>query len=127
MKTWQERVGKFVDERKWGEIYHSYDVLLNIMEELSEIYNVIKHLERDEERLQVIIEKSRDELEDDIGDLTYLSLKLAHIFGIDAERALERALTEFEERFPVEKLKGHHGNLRAGGVDYKYQAKEVKS
>lgn len=121
MKRLQKKVGKFVDERKWAETYHVYGVLLNIVEEIGELWNVVKHLEKDEEKLKKVVAENKEELEDSVGDITYLVLKLAHILRIDAEEATEKVLKEFEKRFPAEKLRGHHGNLRAGGVDFKYQ------
>lgn len=119
MKKLQKEVEKFLKVRQWHKD-HPYDVLLNVHEEADEIWNVIKHLP-DEKAIRKIIRKHKGELDDGIGDLLFLVLKLAVMFEIDAEKAVKNTLREFSKRFPAQKLRGHHGNLRAGGIDYKYQ------
>ncbi len=123
----QNRIKDFIEERKWGQIYHIYGVLLNIVEEVGETWNVVKHLEKDEVKLKEVIQQSREELEDDVGDLAFLVFKLACILNIDTQQALENRLKEFEERFPADFMKKHSfaGNRRAGGIDYKYQKKPL--
>lgn len=108
----------FVKARKWNED-HLYDVLLNIHEEVDEFWNIIKHLgkDKDKQMLKKVIRQSREDIDDGIGNLLYLVLKLANTVNIDAEKAVQNRLKEFEERFPVKKLRGFHGNLRAGGID----------
>ncbi len=54
-----------------------------------------------------------------IGDMSYIILKIANICNIDAEKESLKVLEEYEKRFPVEKAKGNHGNVRAGGIDLK--------
>ena len=118
----QEKVAKFVDERKWAETYQVYGIMLNIIEEIGEGWNIVKHLEKDEKLLKKVIKENHEDLEDFIGDLTFLTFKLAHVLDVDAEKAVNERLEEFEERFPAEFMKKHTfaGNRRAGGVDKKY-------
>lgn len=123
MRNLQKKVSEFVDERKWAETYHVYGIMLNMIEEIGEGWNVVKHLEKDEKLLRKIMNENKEELEDFIGDLQFLVFKLSHVLGVDAETALEKRLVEFEERFPADFMKKHTfgGNRRAGGVDKKYQ------
>lgn len=124
MNRLQKTVEKFIKARRWDED-HLYDVLLNLHEEIDEVWNIIKHLgkDRDKEMLKKVIRQSKEELDDGIGDPLYLILKLAVMLNIDAEKAVQNRLREFEKRFPAKKLRGFHGNLRASGIDYKYQRK----
>ncbi|OHA00501.1 MAG: hypothetical protein A3C07_01465 [Candidatus Sungbacteria bacterium RIFCSPHIGHO2_02_FULL_47_11] len=119
MKKLQKEVGKFIKARQWHKD-HPYDVLLNVHEEADEIWNVIKHLPN-ERTIRKIILGHKKEFDDGIGDLLFLVLKLAVMFDINAEKSVKRTLKEFSRRFPAKKLKGFHGNVRAGGIDYKYQ------
>lgn len=123
MQNLQKKVSEFVDERNWAETYHVYGIMLNMIEEIGEAWNVVKHLEKDEKLLRKVMDENKEELEDFIGDLQFLVFKLSHVFGVDAKTALEKRLLEFEERFPAEFMKKHTfaGNRRAGGVDKKYQ------
>lgn len=119
----QKKVAKFVDERKWAETYQVYGIMLNMIEEIGEAWNVVKHLEKDDQLLKKVIKENNEELEDFIGDLTFLTFKLAHLLGVDAEKALQDRFKEFGSRFPAEFMKKHPfaGNRRAGGIDLKYQ------
>ena len=56
-------------------------------------------MEKDEKLLAKVIKENNDELEDSVGDLMYLVYKLACVLDVDAEKALEDRLKEFEKRF----------------------------
>ena len=118
----QKEVATFTDGRKWAETYQIYGILLNMIEEVGEAWNIVKHLEKDEALLKKVILESRSEMEDFIGDISFLLFKLAHVIGVDVETALDARFEEFKERFPADFMKAHTfaGNRRAGGVDKKY-------
>jgi NTP pyrophosphatase (non-canonical NTP hydrolase) len=122
IKQMQKIVGQFADERKWAETYQIYGILLNIIEEVGEAWNVVKHLEKDEKLLAKVISDNKAEMEDSIGDISFLVFKLAHVLGVDVEKALNDRMKELERRFPADFMKKHSfaGNRRAGGIDKKY-------
>lgn len=121
----QHTISTFADERKWAETYQVYGIFLNMIEEISEAWNVVKHLEKDETLLRKVITDSKDEMEDFIGDITFLLFKLSHVLNVDVEKAITDRLVEFEKRFPAEFMKANSfaGNRRVGGVDNKYENK----
>jgi NTP pyrophosphatase (non-canonical NTP hydrolase) len=125
IKEIQVQIAKFADERKWAETYQIYGILLNIIEETGEAWNIVKHLEKDEDLLKKVIVDSKEELEDFIGDISFLIFKLAHVVNIDVETAIIERLKEFEQRFPADFMKAHTyaGNRRVGGRDEKYESK----
>lgn len=129
MKDLQKEIGEFVDERKWAETYHVYGIMLNMIEEIGEGWNVVKHLEKDDKLLRKVIKENHVELEDFIGDLMFLNFKLAHVLNVDAEKAVRERLDEFEERFPAEFMRNNTfaGNRKAGGIDLKYQKDSKKT
>lgn len=113
----QERVVTFNNEREWMHC-DVKDLLLNIIEETGEAWNLIKWVDRTTQK--ELIAKHTDEFEDFIGDQLYLLFKIAGIAGVDSKKAFERTMAEYEERFPIEKVKGRHANIHAGGHDGKY-------
>lgn len=117
MEDLQKAVKKFVEGRDWAKPEYTKDVLLNITEEVSEFWNLIKYA--DTETQLKIIRENKKEVENFIGDLLFIVLKLASQFNIDASAAVKKVLEEHEKRFPVEKVKGKHNNKRAGGFDGK--------
>jgi NTP pyrophosphatase (non-canonical NTP hydrolase) len=122
IKEIQTEIAVFADERKWAETYQIYGILLNIIEETGEAWNIVKHLEKDEELLKKVIRENKGEMEDFIGDISFLVFKLAHVLDIDVETAINERLKEFEQRFPADFMKAHSfaGNRRVGGEDKKY-------
>ena len=62
----------------------------------------------------------KDEVSDFIGDTLFLILKIANQSEVDAEKALQDTLDEYEKRMPPEVMqKVKHANKLAGGVDNK--------
>ncbi len=125
MKELQEKVAKFADARNWANTYQVYGIMLNMIEEVGEGWDVVKNLEKDEELLKKVIKDNNAELEDFIGDIMFLTLKLSHVLNVDAEKALNDRFVEFEKRFPADFMKKNtfSGNKRAGGIDNKYPEK----
>lgn len=118
MKAWQEKVKKFNDERDWSARWVIKDMLLNIVEETGEAWNIVKWLQGKE--FEDAVAKNKDEFQDFIGDLLYATLKLANLTNVDAEEAIKLKMEESEERFPLNEIKGKHANIKSGGIDKKY-------
>ena len=117
MREAQEIIKKFNDLRGWSTPEHIKDLLLNISEEIGEFWNLIKWV--DAETQLRLIKENKAEAENFIGDMVYLVLKLAYLCDVDSKKAILDVMEEYEKRFPVEKAKGSHGNLKAGGIDLK--------
>jgi len=119
LPEWQAKVKSFNDDRDWSLPWCTKDLLLNVVEETGEAWNVLKWVT--EAKTAELVAKGKDEWEDYVGQMLYLSIKMAYLHGVDAEKALARTMEEFEQRFPVAKSKGSHSNRRAGGHDGKYE------
>ena len=118
MSEAQDMVKKFNKEREWGKFSEIKDLLLNMNEEIGEFWNRIKWV--DAEKQKELIEKNKGEVENFIGDMEYLTMKIATICGIDAEKETIKVVNEYEKRFPIDKIKkAKHANKLAGGVDEK--------
>lgn len=115
MKDIQERIKRFNDEREWSTHSSIKDLLLNMNEEIGEFWNIIKWV--DTETQQRLIRENKPEVDNFIGDMIYLILKISYLCGVDPEKAIMDVMEEYEKRFPAEKAKGNHGNKLAGGID----------
>ena len=113
----QEKIKLFNDARNWSTKGSIKDLMLNMTEEIGEMWNVIKWV--DVETQQKLIEKHHDEVENFVGDMIYLILKISYLCDVDSQKAIDDVMAEYEKRFPIDKAKGNHGNTRAGGVDLK--------
>jgi dCTP diphosphatase len=117
MKETQEKIKQFNDEREWSTLSSMKDLLLNMTEEIGEMWNIIKWVDTDVQKKLII--ENKEEVKNFVGDILYLILKISYLCEIDSKNAIDEVMGEYEKRFPVEKAKGNHGNVRAGGVDLK--------
>ena len=118
MREIQKKIEKFNEEREWQGIYQLKDLMLNMNEEIGEMWHIIKWI--DEKKQAEMIEKNKEEVGNFIGDMQYLVLKIASICNVDAEAETLKVMEEYEKRFPIEAVKKYkHGNTKAGGIDYK--------
>lgn len=118
LKEIQEKIKDFNEERDWGKVWEIKDLLLNMNEEIGEMWHIIKWI--NEEKQAEMINQNREEVENFVGDMLYLLLKIAVISNVDSEKAICSVVEEYEKRFPINEVKQKkHGNVRAGGVDKK--------
>ncbi len=119
MRKAQDIVAKFNDVRGWDkDASYIKDFLLNMTEEVGEVWNIIKWV--DAKKQKELIEKHKDEWVDFVGDQLFLVLKIAYLLDIDAQEAFDKTMEEYEQRFPVDIVrKQKHGNPLAGGIDNK--------
>ncbi len=108
----------FDEARGWGNSWDLKDLMLNITEEVGETWNLVKWI--DEEKQKKIIEEKKEQVSDFIGDTLFLLLKIANQTKVDADKALNNTLNEYEKRMPPEIMKKvGHANKLAGGIDNK--------
>lgn len=118
MKKAQKDVKEFDEVRGWKGDWFIKDLSLNLVEEVGELWDMVKWI--DEEKQRKIIKENKQEAADFIGDSLFLILKMANKMDVDVEEAFEMTMKDYEKRFPPEKMKkAKHGNKRAGGIDEK--------
>jgi len=118
IKEAQNKIKQFDEARGWKDSWNLKDLALNVTEEVGEFWSLIKWV--DDEKQREIVDMKRDEVSDFIGDTFFLILKIANQTGVDAEKALQNTLDEYEKRMPSEKMKEvKHANKLAGGIDNK--------
>lgn len=113
----QQIIKQFNDERDWSTPSSVKDLCLNMNEEIGELWNVIKWVDTDTQLR--LVKENKEEVDNFIGDMIYLILKVAYLYGVDSEKAIMDVMAEYEKRFPKERTKGNHGNKLAGGIDLK--------
>lgn len=118
MKEQQEKIRKFDEARGWNDSWDLKDLMLNITEEVGELWDLVKWI--GDEKQKKVVEENREKVSDFIGDTMFLLLKIANQTKVDAEKSLENTLKEYEKRMPPEVMKKvGHANKLAGGIDNK--------
>lgn len=118
LKEAQNKIREFDRTRGWEGDWNIKDLALNMTEEVGELWNLIKWI--DDEKQKIVVNENKEEVSDFVGDALFLVLKIANQTGVDSEKALEETLKDFEKRAPPEDMKKiKHMNKLAGGIDNK--------
>jgi len=118
IKDLQNKIKEFDKARGWENHWNIKDLMLNMNEEIGELWNLIKWV--DDEKQRELVEKNKDEVKDFVGDILFLIVKIANQTKIDMEKSIQDVLNEYERRMPTEVMqKLKHANKKAGGFDDK--------
>lgn len=99
-----EQVIRFRDEREWKQFHNPKDVALSLVLEAGE---VMEHFQwKNAEEVSQHIDGHKDEIGDELSDVLYWVLLMAHDLDIDLVTALERKLAKNANKYPIEKSKG---------------------
>jgi len=114
----QDKIEDFDRTRGWENSWHLKDLSLNLVEEVGELWNLIKWI--DEEEQKEVVEENKPEVSDFVGDALFLILKIANKTDVDCGEALTNTLSEYRERMPSDEIKeAGHANVNSNGVDRK--------
>lgn len=119
MNQYQKEIKSFCEERDWGQFFDPKDLMLGIVEEIGELRNIVKWLKTREEGNKALLD-NKDEVKDAVGDIFWFLSLLANSVGVDIDEAAKWTIEDNKKRFPVDKVKGKHTNVKAGGHDGKY-------
>ncbi|NPC54272.1 nucleotide pyrophosphohydrolase [Caenimonas soli] len=104
LKVLAEQVVAFRDERDWKQFHNPKDVALSLMLESAEL---LEHFQwKNGEAIQETAMHRRAELADELADVLYYTLLMAHDLNIDLSTALTKKLAKNAEKYPTEKAKG---------------------
>lgn len=99
-----KRILAFREERDWLKFHNPKDLALSLVLEASEVLELTQWKHGDE--LVSYLEERRENLGDELSDVLYWLLLLAHEFDIDLVDAFERKMQKNEAKYPVEKARG---------------------
>ena len=101
-----EKMMKFREERDWKQFHNHKDVALSLMLEAAE---VLEHFQwKSPEEVVRHGQECKEELGDELADVTWYVFELAHDLDIDLPQAILRKMKKNAEKYPVEKCKGRH-------------------
>lgn len=106
IKSLTGKIIKFRDERDWKQFHNPKDVALSLVLEAAEVLEHFQWKSRDE--IEKYIEKNKDDIGEELADVLYWILLMAHDLRIDIKDALEKKVKKNKEKYPVEKARGKH-------------------
>jgi len=112
MRHLTEQVVAFRDARDWRQFHGLKDEALSLLIEAGEL---AEHLRwHDDAELRARIAADPGPVADELADVLYWTLLLAHDLGIDPEAAFERKMAQNERKYPVSASRGSARKYDAG-------------
>lgn len=101
-----KKIRKFRDERDWKQFHNHKDVALSLVLEAAE---VLEHFQwKSQEEVKSYGKSNKDELSDELADVTIYLLELADNLRIDLKKAVDRKMKKNALKYPIKKAKGVH-------------------
>lgn len=100
------RILAFREERDWARFHTPKDVALSLVLEAGEVLEWMQWRGGDE--LAAHLKANRDGVGEELSDVLYWTLLLAHDLDIDLADAFRRKMERNAEKYPVEKARGRH-------------------
>lgn len=95
---------RFRDERDWRQFHNPKDAAISLVLEAAEL---LEHTQwKNGQRLADAMQQNRAEVADELADVIYWVLVMAHDLGIDLSNAFKDKLLKNAEKYPIEKVKG---------------------
>jgi len=104
LKDWQQMIIEFRDKRNWKQFHNPKDLALSLNLEAAE---VLEHFQwKNNEEVEEYLKKNRNALGDEIIDVIYYCLLLAHEIDIDINKAFIKKMKVNAKKYPIKKSKG---------------------
>lgn len=101
-----KKILKFRDARNWGQFNQAKDLAISLSLEAAE---VLEHFQwKNEKEIEEYIKTNKEEISDELSDVLWYLLIMAHDLDIDIIRAFENKMAKNAMKYPVEISKGKH-------------------
>jgi dCTP diphosphatase len=105
------RILKFRDDRDWKQFHPPKELAVSLMIEAGEL---LEHFQwKSKEEVDAYLAQHRDEVADEVADVLYYVMLLAHELGIEALPVLNAKIDKNAKKYPVEKARGSHAKYTA--------------
>jgi NTP pyrophosphatase (non-canonical NTP hydrolase) len=99
-----EKIIAFRDERDWQQFHNPKDLAAGLAIEAAELQEIFLWKSPDE--LAETIAAKKNELSEELADITWFVLLLAHELNIDLNDAVEDKLQKNAAKYPADKVRG---------------------
>ena len=102
-----ELIVKFREERNWKQFHNPKDMAISLALEATE---VLEHFQwkSSEEIEQYLKGAGGAQLSEELADVLYWVLLLAHDLGIDLDQAFRVKMVKNDAKYPIAKARGSH-------------------
>lgn len=95
---------RFREERDWKQFHNPKDLAISLVLEAGE---VLEHMQwKNGEELEKRMAERKEKVGEELVDVLYWTLLLAHDLGIDLEEAVAKKMEQNQEKYPAHLSKG---------------------
>jgi dCTP diphosphatase len=94
----------FRDARDWKQFHGLKDIALSMMLEAGEVAEIFQF--KNDKEVAEKLDGLKERIGEELSDVLYWTLLMAHDSGIDLDKAFERKMARNESKYPVEKARG---------------------
>jgi NTP pyrophosphatase (non-canonical NTP hydrolase) len=98
---------KIVDDREWDQFHTIKGLVMNLVQESSELMEPFIWLS-DQESADLLSSKKRQDIEEEVGDVFLSLLMICNKTNINLKDAFLKKMVKIEKKYPVEKCKGRN-------------------
>lgn len=104
IKTLQQKIVKFRDDRDWKQFHNPKDISLSLMLEAAEL---IEHFQwKNPQEVEEYSKKAKGKIAEEIADITKYLLLLAYDLKLDISKIVLAKMRQDGKKYPVSKAKG---------------------
>ena len=97
---------QLVDDRDWNQFHTPKDLSMNLSVEANELLEKFLWITSKDSFDE--IDKNRQEIEDEVGDVLFSIFRFCSVANIDATAAFLQKIEKIKQKYPIEKSKGRH-------------------
>lgn len=106
----QKMIIEFRDERNWKQFHNPKDTAISLTLEASELLEHFQWKTQDE--ISQYLLSHKDDIADELADVLYWVLLMAHDLEIDLEEAENKKMAKNRAKYPIEKSRGKHSKYK---------------
>jgi NTP pyrophosphatase (non-canonical NTP hydrolase) len=106
IKELQAKIVQFRDDRDWKQFHNPKDLAISLLLEASELLEQFQWKNAEEMKEHIV--SNGEEVRDELADVVYWILLMAHDLDIHIGEAVHSKLEKNNAKYPVEKAKGNH-------------------
>jgi NTP pyrophosphatase (non-canonical NTP hydrolase) len=98
-------VREFCERREWEQYHTPKELSIGMVNESSELLELFRFKETNEQFELLNDPANREDIEDEIADVLFFTLRFADLYDINLEEALSNKIEKNEERYPEKEYK----------------------
>jgi NTP pyrophosphatase (non-canonical NTP hydrolase) len=102
----KKEIARFVEEREWGPFHSPKNLSMSITIEAAELMELFQWMDVDEARSKSALPELRQQIEEEIADITIYILSLCNTLRLDLSACIASKIQKNCKKYPADKCKG---------------------